>query len=119
MKADKSAASKPVNVKQDLNFSIKNFFNDASKGYDKRAQEVALKKVAATDRKKVSQIFAVLNKMGGAGVKLRWDGKSIILTVGGHLKFAISADEANYIHGGQKSVAAAKAAKAKQKQPAK
>ncbi len=119
VKADKSAASKPVNVKQDLNFSIKNFFNDASKGYDKRAQEVALKKVAATDRKKVSQIFALLNKMGGAGVKLRWDGKSIILTVGGHLKFAISADEANYIHGGQKSVAAAKAAKAKQKQPAK
>ena len=119
VKADKTAASKPVNVKQDLNFSIKDFFNDASKGYDKRAQEVALKKVAAADRKKVSQIFAMLNTMGGAGVKLGWDGKSIILTVGDHLKSAISADEANYIHGGQKSVAAAKAAKAKQKQPAK
>ncbi len=113
--ADKTAASKPVNVKQDLNFSIKNFFNDASKGYDKRAQEVALKKVKEPNRKKVSQIFAVLNKMGGAGVKLRWDGKSIILTVGKYMRFAISADEANYIHGGQKSVAAAKAAKAKQK----
>jgi len=115
VKADKTAASKPVNVKQDLNFSIKNFFNDASKGYDKRAQEVALKKVAATDRKKVSQIFALLNAAGGAGVKLGWDGKSIILTVGDNLKSIISADEANYIHGGQKSVAAAKAAKAKQK----